>query len=196
VLTTVAAAFGPVPAMQVSAVGYGAGSRDGGPLPNVLRVLLGEQAQDGSSDAVVELSANLDNCTGEVLGSAMETLLEAGALDAWATPITMKKSRPAWMLSVLCAPADAGSMEAIIFAATPTLGVRRQLCARRKLHRRHVTVQTPYGPIRVKVGWLDDPERPGTASPEYEDCAAAGRAHGVAVREVIAAALQAYRAGR
>jgi hypothetical protein len=194
VVTGLAKGCGGLPAMELEAVGYGAGSRDNPALPNLLRVMIGQTGGPASADAVVELSANLDDCTGQVLGWAVEALMEAGALDAWVSPIYMKKSRPAWMLSVLASPADAQRLERLIFTHTTTLGVRRRLMARSILHRRHETVQTPYGPIRVKVGSGADTEF--TASPEYSDCAAAAAAHGVSVKEVLAAAMAAYRGRR
>ncbi len=191
VLTTLAESYGPLPPMQVSAIGWGAGTREGGALPNLLRVFLGRPDEAGSADSVVELAANVDDCSGEVLGAALEALLAAGALDAWATPAVMKKSRPAWLLSVLCSPGDTAAMEDILFAQTPTFGLRRSTWMRSKLLRRHETVQTPYGPVRVKVGRRGD--RDVTVSPEFDDCQAAAKAHGVAVRDVLAAAVQAYR---
>ncbi len=194
VLTTLARSVGPVPAMALSAVGYGAGSReDTGPgePPNLLRVFIGNSADDGSVDCMVELSANLDDCTGEVIGATIEKLLQAGCADAWAAPIYMKKSRPAWTLSALCAPADVGRAEEIIFTETTTLGVRRRTCTRSKLARRHVTVETAYGPIRVKIGSGDG--NTITASPEFADCSSAAEAHGAPVKEVIAAAIQVHR---
>jgi hypothetical protein len=191
VLATLAERFGPPPAMELSAVGYGAGTRERDDLPNLLRVLIGRESPRGEADAVVELSANLDDCTGEVLGAAMEKLLSAGCLDVWAEPIYMKKSRPAWMISALAAPADADEAERILFAETTTLGVRRRYATRAKLVRRFDTVETRYGPVRVKVG-----RRGGevlTASPEFDDCAAAAEAHGVSVKEVLSAAVAAFR---
>ena len=193
-LTTLARSFGPVPAMRLEAVGYGAGSRQAGEVPNLLRVLLGSADQAGQVDTVVELSANLDDCTGEVIAAALERLLRAGALDAWCTPIAMKKSRAGWMLSALCAPADVAKLEAILFAETTTLGVRRRVCRRSKLSRRWVTVETPYGPVRIKVGCQG--QRELTASVEFADARRAAEAHGVPVKEVMAAALTAYRAAK
>lgn len=193
-LTELAGTFGPPPPMVLSAVGYGAGSRDQGPLPNLLRVMIGEPAEVGTADSVVELSANLDDCTGEIIGATIEKLLAAGALDAWAAPIVMKKSRPAWMLSVLCRPRDADEAEQILFRETTTFGVRRRACSRGKLERSHETVETPYGPVRIKVG-----RRAGTvacASPEFEDCAAAAEAHDVSIRRVMEAAADAWRESR
>lgn len=191
IFTTLAESFGPLPAMRVSAVGCGAGTRDDGPVPNILRVFLGDQDAEGSTDTVVELSANLDDCTGEVLGATIENLLAAGALDAWAAPVVMKKSRPGWSLSALAAPCDADALEAMILRETTTFGVRRADRSRTKLLREHQTVETPYGPIRIKLG-----RRGGqvvTATPEFEDCRAAASCHHVAVREVLSAAADAYR---
>ncbi len=191
VLTTLTDSFGPAPAMELSAVGYGAGSRDSNAgLPNLLRVLIGRASDTGAVDSVVELSTNLDDCTGEIIGATIEKLLQAGCLDAWASPIYMKKSRPAWTLSALCSPGDVTRAEEIIFAETTTLGIRRRTCTRSKLARREITVETRYGPIRVKTG---EKEKILTASPEFADCLSAAEAHGVPVKEVIAAAVQAYR---
>jgi pyridinium-3,5-bisthiocarboxylic acid mononucleotide nickel chelatase len=192
--TALAESFGPVPAMTVSAIGCGAGTRDGGPLPNLLRVLVGESSDAGQFDSIVELSCNLDDCTGETIAVAIARLLAYGCLDAWASPAVMKKSRPAWILSALAVPADAAEAERIMLAETTTFGVRRRLCERRKLLRHHEVVETPYGPIRVKVGVLDGREI--TASPEFEDCNQAAERHHVPVREVYAAAQTVYRAGK
>lgn len=193
-LTTLSEGFGPMPPMHLSAVGYGAGTREDGPLPNVLRVMVGREARAGDVDSAVELSANVDDSTGEILGAAIERLLAAGCLDAWAQPAVMKKSRPAWVITALCEPSDVAAAEEILFRETTTFGVRRRLCGRRKLRRRSETVETPYGPIRLKVGRSGD--RDVTASPEFGDCRTAAEAHGVPVREVMAAAQHAYRRDR
>lgn len=191
VLTTLSDQFGPVPQMEVTSVGYGAGSRENTPLPNVLRVILGHQGDQGQVDSVVELSANIDDCTGEIIGATIEKLLAAGCLDAWAAPIVMKKSRPAWTLSAMCSPADAQTAEQIIFTETTTLGIRHRLCTRSKLMRRQQTVETPYGPIRIKIGLSGS--RQVTARPEFSECLAAAQAHHVPVKEVVAAAVETYR---
>ncbi len=193
ILTTLAKSYGPLPAMDIRAVGYGAGTRQGGDLPNLLRVFIGAKSDAGDADTVVELSANLDDCTGEIVGATIGSLLEMGCLDAWASPIHMKKNRPAFLLSALCLPADASAVEEAIFRQTTTFGVRRRTCTRSKLHREHQTVETPFGPVRVKLGL-----RRGqvlTASPEFSDCQSAANSHHVSVREVMAAALRAYGGG-
>lgn len=191
ILTTLTTGYGPPPAMAVSAVGYGAGTRENEGVPNLLRVFLGEPGPAGALDAAVELSCNLDDCSGQVLGAAMEELFLAGCLDAWAAPIFMKKSRPAYLLSVLCEPGDADRMEQILFRQTTTLGVRRHDCRRAKLIRRFEQVETPYGPVRVKIGRQGETDL--SATPEYEDCLAAARSHHVSLREVIQASLETYR---
>ena len=191
VLTTLAEDFGPPPAMKLTAVGYGAGTKDQGPLPNLLRVLIGEGDEAGQLDAVVELAANLDDCTGEVIGATIEKLLAAGCLDAWAAPIVMKKSRPGWTLSALCSACDVEAAERIILTETTTFGVRRQRSRRTKLIRRFESVETPYGPIRIKIGSVG--RREVSVSPEFADCLAAAEAHGAPVKEVIAAATAVYR---
>ena len=121
----------------------------------------------------------------------MDSLLAQGALDAWAVPIYMKKSRPAWTLFALAVPADVAKLEHCFFEHTTTLGVRRHVLDRTTLQRRHETVETLYGPIRVKIGRSGQADL--NAAPEFADCAAAAAAHAVAVKEVIQAAMDAYR---
>jgi uncharacterized protein (TIGR00299 family) protein len=191
VLTTLAESFGQMPAMRVTAVGWGAGTREGRRLPNLLRVFIGELDPAGGADAAVEISANIDDCTGEVIGSTLDKLLLAGCLDAWASAIIMKKSRPAWLVSALCSPADEAEAARILLSETTTFGLRRRSCERTKLDRRFETVETRYGPIRVKIGLLAG--REVTASPEFEDCRRAAQTHHVPVREVLAEATTRYR---
>jgi pyridinium-3,5-bisthiocarboxylic acid mononucleotide nickel chelatase len=191
ILTTLCRQFGPMPAMTIAASGSGAGTRDGKTRPNLLRIFLGSTEAVGETDEVVVLEANLDDATGQVIGLAAERLLEAGALDVFCTAITMKKGRPAVMLTVLAAPPGADTLEAILFEQTPTFGVRRYTVRRRKLHRQWQPVETPFGVIRIKTGQLG--EKVISAAPEYEDCRQAAQAAGVAVREVIAAAQSAWQ---
>ena len=111
--------------MTIQASGSGAGTRDGKTRPNLLRVFLGTADAVGETDEVVVLEANLDDATGQVVAQAVERLFEAGALDAFCTPITMKKGRPAVMVTVLADPASADKLERVLFEETPTFGVRR-----------------------------------------------------------------------
>lgn len=142
---------------------------------------------------MVLLEANLDDMSGEFFGYAMEKLFAAGAVDVWATPIMMKKSRPATMLSALAGAESAEAVAEAILMHTTSFGVRRQVVQRDCLEREHVTVTTPYGEVRVKVGKRDG--KVLTAAPEYEDCAAAADAAGVALKDVYREALGAYHGG-
>lgn len=190
VLTTLSSGFGPIPPMTLTGVGYGAGTREGRTRPNVLRVLIGVAVEtNGEVDQIVMLETNLDDASPQVIGYCMERLLGAGALDVYTVPIQMKKQRPGVILTVLCELEKAAAMEEILFAETTTFGIRHRTMERTKLRRRFETVATPFGDIRMKIG-----EREGvvTASPEFEDCRAAALKHGVALREVIAAANSAY----
>ena len=191
VLTTLARGFGPLPDITLRSSGYGAGSREGRTRPNLLRVLLGDTADQGEMDQITVLETNLDDVSPEVVGHCIERLHREGARDAYAVPIQMKKSRPGVLLTVLCGGDQVPAMERILFAETTTFGIRRQTVQRTKLRRRHEVVTTRFGELRIKVG-----ERAGlvTASPEYEDCRAAAEAHGVPLGEVIAAANVAWSA--
>jgi uncharacterized protein (TIGR00299 family) protein len=185
ILTTVCQGFGPVPSMTLTGLGYGAGEREL-PIPNVLRLLIGETGT--GVEQLVLLETNLDDNSAEINGYVMEKLFASGALDVFFTPIQMKKNRLATMLSVLCHPADAELLEAILFRETSTLGVRRQFMEMHCLERNSEIVETLYGPIQVKVARLPD----GTSkrAPEYEDCKKAAETHGVPLRTVYAAALR------
>lgn len=189
VLTTLADEFSALPAMTIDALGYGAGTRDGQHRPNLLRVMIGRAEAEGEADAIAVLETNLDDVPPELVAHAMDRLLEEGALDVYALPIYMKKSRNGILLTVMCDFVRVSSLERIIFEETGTFGIRRHDVSRVKLRRRHESVETPFGTIRVKVG-----ERSGvtTTSPEFEDCKAAARKHGAAVRDVMAAANLAW----
>lgn len=190
VLTTLADSFGPVPAMRVTAIGHGAGSRDGAHGPNVLRVLIGESEAEAESDRVTVLETNIDDATPEMVGHCIERLLAEGALDAYVVPITMKKGRPGMLLAVIAPPEKVDALERIVFAESTTLGIRRHEVLRSKLRRVIETVETPYGPIRMKIG-----SGAGivTAGPEYEDCRRAALEHEVALRTVMEAARAAWQ---
>lgn len=209
VLTTVCRAFGPRPPMRIRATGYGAGKHDR-VIPNVLRVHLGDPvtaefgtgvpAPAGAAGAggpgpgwalerVVLLETNIDDLNPQVYPHLLERLLEGGALDAWLTPAHMKKGRPGVLLHVLARREEADALAAIVFAETTTIGLRRSEVERWVLPREWVTVETPYGPVQVKVARLGG--RVVNAMPEYEDCRAAAREHGVPLRRVWEQALAA-----
>jgi pyridinium-3,5-bisthiocarboxylic acid mononucleotide nickel chelatase len=184
------------PAMSPEKVGWGAGTADLADRPNVLRAVLGAPTAaprahwDEATHVVLE--ANVDDATGELAASWIASLLEAGAADAWATPMTMKKGRPALTLSALAATDRADAIEHAMLRETTSLGVRRYPVARAERPRRMVSVETPYGTIPVKLA--EGPFGPPQAKPEFDACAAAARAHGVPVREVLRAAAVATAA--
>jgi pyridinium-3,5-bisthiocarboxylic acid mononucleotide nickel chelatase len=195
VLTEVSDAYGPIPAMRLAAVGYGAGTRTT-PEPNLLRLLLGDvdERQDGRAGVLDLLETNIDDMNPEHYGYLFERILAAGALDVYLTPVIMKKNRPGVLLSVLCRQQDTPVLRGLLFAETSTLGVRTQAVTRHALSRTSTTVATPYGAIRVKLaGWGAGQQK---GAPEYEDCAAAARAHGVPIRAVYEAALAAWLGSR
>lgn len=193
IATTLASSFGPPPAMTLSAVGVGSGSREGKTRPNIFRVLIGEAVAPAAGfehDVVTQLEAQVDDASGQTVAFALENALAAGALDAYCVPIIMKKGRPGLLMTVLCEPGRAGEFEESLLTHSPTFGVRRSSLTRTKLARSHVTVATPYGDIRVKLGRRG--EGVVHAAPEYEDCAAAARRANVPLDVVRQAALRGY----
>jgi len=173
------------------AVGWGAGDAELADRANALRVVVLAPAA-GASDAVWQIDANLDDMSPELCAPASDALFAAGALDVWWTPITMKKGRPALMLSALASDGDRAAVAAAILRETTTIGVRYAALERTVLARSMREVATPYGPIAVKVA--ADGDVVLNAAPEFEACAAAARAHGVPVKLVFAAALAAFHA--
>lgn len=192
ILTTIADSFGPMPEMRIDTIGYGAGTREGKSRPNVLRVLLGEAKASFKvdRDEVVVLETNLDDCTGEEVGRAIERLLEAGALDAFCQPIVMKKSRPGVVLTAVAPLEREAECTRTMLRETTTFGIRRRVSERSTLPRRVETVDTKYGTIRVKLGLEDS--RVIRVAPEYDDCDRAAREHGASLRDVMDAARTAW----
>jgi len=190
IVTTACQRFGPMPAMTVKDVGLGAGRLDL-PQPNLLRLFVGEAAQRPREQHLVLIETNLDNMNPELFGNLMDRLFSAGALDVFYTPIVMKKSRPATLVSVLAEPPLADRLCEILFRDTTTLGIRVTEAARRCLNREWRLVETNYGRVRVKVGRLGSEII--NAAPEYEDCREAAEAHGVPVKTVYEAAQAAFR---
>jgi uncharacterized protein (TIGR00299 family) protein len=189
-ITTLAKDFGKLPPVRVLSQGFGAGDKDFPTQANVLRVLVGERTSASESTSVAVLEANIDDSTPQVLGYAMERLLDAGALDVTLTPTFMKKNRPAIVISVIAAPDGTERLAEILFAETSTLGIRIFEAQRRVLPRQVEEVETPHGTIRVKYSDT------GTFTPEYEDCRRAASEHGVPLRVIISEASQAFRQGR
>jgi uncharacterized protein (TIGR00299 family) protein len=186
VVTTLASRFGPPPAMTLAATGYGAGDRDFPEHANVLRVMIGEESGATETTTLTVIEANLDDLSAEVLGFAMERLIEGGALDVSFTPMFMKKNRPGTLLRVIARPEDQEKMTGILFAETSTLGVRIFQAGRRVQARRSVEVETRYGKLRMKLS------QNGSYAPEYEDCRTLARAAGVPLKQVMAEANLIY----
>ena len=170
------------PAMRIAATGYGAGRRDPGFVANLVRVVVGTDDTDGAATDVVELVCNVDDTTGELVADAIANLLEAGALDAWAVPATMKKGRPGLVVHALVHPHDEAPLTEALLRETSTLGVRR---ARRAAP---CSIAGPRpsrprgGPVRIKVGGRDG--EAWHAAPEFDDVRARARAAGVPTQDV------------
>lgn len=191
IVSTLAEGYGPMPAMAVEKIGYGAGTKDFG-IPNVLSVAIGEASTNGGHKTDVALvETNIDDMNPQFYDTVMERLFSAGALDVYMTAIQMKKNRPATLLSVICDPADVPKMTDVIFDETTSIGVRVSRASRSCLDREIVEVETDYGRIRVKLakraGKIDN------VQPEYDDCKAAALKHSVAVKTVQDAAIAQFR---
>lgn len=183
ILVMVATGFGPIPAMQLSQVGYGAGRRDTD-YPNVLRVLIGETDAAANTELLVELATNIDDLNPQLYEHVLTRLFAAGSLDVWLLPAQMKKGRPGSLLSVLCRPEHEAALSEIIFRETTTLGLRRQMVERRSLAREIRVVQTRFGPARVKMALLEGSLL--RAMPEYDDCRQLAEGTGAPLRDILA----------
>jgi uncharacterized protein (TIGR00299 family) protein len=189
------AKFGPFPRMETQKIGYGAGSRNFKNFPNVLRLSVGESTlgQEQPSlptEEITILEANVDDMTPQVFGYVMERALAAGALDVFGTSVQMKKNRPGVLLTVLSTPDKSRELTQLIFAETTTLGVRMRQEVRASLTRLHVTVQTRWGGVRVKLAKLN-----GTVcnyAPEYEDCRRIAEQQRVPLKTVLQEAIKVY----
>jgi len=211
--------FEPFPPMTLSATGYGAGARNFPGSPNVVRLTLGESAVisfdekagcptseigsprsaacfspqiSESENTITVLEANLDDMNPQLFSYVQQKLLAAGALDAFGVPVQMKKGRPGLVFTVLASPAHAELLSRILLTETTTLGVRMRHEQRRILDREHVTVESPWGPIRVKLGRLNGVVV--NCAPEFEDCRKIAEATGVPLKTVLQEALRLYLA--
>jgi uncharacterized protein (TIGR00299 family) protein len=189
-VSSYATSYGALPPMRPSRVGYGAGSRDLPDRPNVLRAIIGEEDDRDEGDVVMVTEADIDDMNPQIFGVLMDALLGAGALDVFYTPIQMKKNRPGTLLTVISLPADRERLTARIFRETTTIGVRYRQMTRERLDRRGVSVETPFGPVTVKVA-----SRHGqilNAAPEFDECLRLARDSGVPLKDVQAAAIKAF----
>ncbi len=194
IVATAATRYMRWPTFSPDRVGFGAGHAELPDRPNLLRVVLGRVVEAAHEGSHVVLEANVDDMSGELAGHAIAALMAAGALDAWAAPVTMKKGRPGLIVAALARRSDADRVTQAMLRETTTLGVRRIDASRTELARRVVTVATRFGAIPVKVAEGADPSLTH-AKPELDACVSAARAHGVPLRTVIEEALLAWRAG-
>lgn len=162
--------------------GFGAGDKSFPEIPNMLRILLGETDVSGRQDEIAVLQANLDDMDPQSCGYFLDLALGKGALDVSFTPIHMKKNRPGWILTLLCTPADRERFCRLLFEHTTTLGVRWDTMRREVLERQERTVQTEWGPVRVKVGLLEG--RVVNAVPEFDDLAHVARSAGIPLKRL------------
>ena len=189
-IVQLAQAFGPMPLIAIAAVGYGSGTRELPDRPNVLRVLIGETpASLSPTETIVIVEANVDDMNPELLPPLVAETLEAGARDAFLTPIIGKKGRPAYKVTVLCEEPDVARIARVLFDNSTTLGLRTRTERRICLDREWKTAPTPWGTVRVKIGRLHGRET--TRAPEFEDCRRLAEEAGVPVRTVYEAALAA-----
>lgn len=192
-LAATVAGYGPLPALTISATGYGAGDRELDGMANVVQVVLGESTDERPEGAprpgqpAVLLEANLDDATGEVLAHAVTALLDGGALDAWVTPMLMKKGRPAHTVHVLSDPVLAEQLARLLRSETGTLGVRGTAVERWPASRTEAEVDVDGLPVRVKVS-------AGRVKVEHDDAARVARRRGMPLREVLSRAEEAWRA--
>jgi uncharacterized protein (TIGR00299 family) protein len=181
------------PAIAIERVGYGFGQKRF-PWPNCLRLCLGQAqglecvGEDTDTDWITVIESNIDNMSGELLGGLMERLLSAGALDVSYIPMQMKKNRPATLVTVMCVPEKGDMLVQVLLSETSTLGVRIQQMQRLKAQRTQERIDTPLGPLQVKIKRLG--RRVLSATPEYEDCLSIARERDMPLAEVYEVAQQ------
>jgi len=190
ILTTLAVGAGAMPAMRVTAVGYGAGTLEL-ETPNVVRLFVGEAAVAAPTgtptetpiETIVQVETTVDDMSPQLYEPLLERLLEGGALDAWLTPVIMKRSRPGVVLTALCEPGRVADLSRMLFEESSTIGVRWTAYQRARLDREMVRLDTAYGPVTFKVSRLDG--QVITVTPEFEEIRRIARERGLAVREVL-----------
>jgi pyridinium-3,5-bisthiocarboxylic acid mononucleotide nickel chelatase len=192
-LATLVEEFGVCPAMKITGTGYGAGARQTPGNANVLRISLGEAQEKATAvteEQVAVMDATIDDMSPQIYGYFQEKALEAGALDVYATPIQMKKNRPAQKITCVCAVSDVDRLAELIFCETTTIGIRYSIAQRKTLKREFFKVQTSYGDVSMKISLLNG--RRVNFIPEFEDCRRLAEKNRVALKEIQAAAVHAY----
>jgi len=189
ILKALSKGFGDMPQMKVSDIGYGAGTKELTEIPNMLRVIIGEGSEAFEEDKAFVIETNIDDMNPQNFEYLFEKLLKEGALDAYTTMVQMKKSRPAFKLTVLSDRSKLERLCSIIFSETTSIGIRYYGVDRFKLRREMVKVDTRYGNIKVKLS--KGPDGILTVSPEYEECVRVARARGVPLKRVYEEARRA-----
>lgn len=198
IVKTVASSFGPMPAMAIEKIGYGAGKKDFKDAANLLRIVIGsfepnEPRNERQTEGLIVLETNIDDQTPQLSGYMMDVLLEAGALDVYITSVQMKKDRPGILLTVLASQRDGYALTDIIFKESSAIGVRSYPVSRRCLDRRIEKVRTRWGVARVKIASLNGVVL--NRQPEYEDCKALAEKKGVPLKKVMEAVIAAMKDG-
>ncbi len=189
ILTYYCREFGGIPDMMVTQIGYGAGSYDDPERPNLLRVVVGETEEVYLRDSIQVIETNIDDMNPEFYEQVFRRLFEAGALDVYLSPIYMKKTRPATVLTVLAEPKDKRKLISIILDETTTFGLRTYVAEKIMLSRKSIRVKTKYGDVKVKIAFAGGDIK--TIAPEYDDCRRVAQEKGVPVKEVFREALTA-----
>ena len=185
--------YAPLPAMHVVAAGYGAGGRETAGQPNLVRLLVGEEAADAATESVAVIETVIDDSTPQLLAYVSERLLEAGAWDVYRASVQMKKGRNGVQLTVLCPPDLAAALRDLIFRETTTIGLRWRLENKVALKREFVKVGTTWGEVCIKIARWPSGEV-ANASPEYEDCRKLATLHSVPLKQVMQEAVRAFEA--
>jgi uncharacterized protein (TIGR00299 family) protein len=188
--------YATLPSMRVTATGYGAGGRDTPGQPNLVRLLVGEEAtaQDMPTEPIAIIETVIDDSSPQLLAYVSELLLEAGAWDVYRVGVQMKKGRAGVQLSVLCRPDLVSAMRDLILRETTTIGLHWRLENKSSLAREFTEVQTPWGPVQIKIARWPSGEVANAAA-EYEDCRALARKHSIPLKQIMQAAMRAYSAG-
>jgi uncharacterized protein (TIGR00299 family) protein len=179
----------PLPPVRLARTGYGAGERDFAARPNCLQILLGEKSEGVDGEEAMVVETNLDDVNPQIFGHLTALLLKAGAMEAYVTPVVMKKGRPGHLLTVLVRPDDVEEIGRLVFRETGTLGYRYGKVSRRKIRREIREVATEHGPVRVKIGIMDG--HVVRSAPEYDDCLRISRASGQPLKDVMEEAVRA-----
>jgi uncharacterized protein (TIGR00299 family) protein len=196
ILTEYADEFGPIPAMRIERVGYGAGDRELKDTPNVVRVLIGEaegrmpQAPSPKSHRVSVLECEIDDMNPQIFGVLMDKLYKGGALEVFYVAVQMKKNRPGTLLTIIARPEQRDAMSEVVFRESTTIGIRHQELSRECLDREMVAVNTTLGPVRFKVASRDG--RVLNAQPEFDDLAKLSEQRGIPIKDVQALAHKAW----